>query len=291
LLTLVPPRRLGALLHTARGRRSSSLAEVAQRTRLSVAELEQIERGERPLGDDETSEVLRAYGVEPGDVLPERTELVIDLGENVLVAGGEVRTLAGDAPTADAVLASYLSLVYTLRSTAPGTPIVLRDADVAVLSTALHLARTEVEFRLHELMDEPDGEVARRMGLLHHRLLFPVAGVVVAATTVGALLLVQSPRDQEVPSTPPVTSGAPTTAPTVGDPAPPGPGTIDPETEVGPAVVQDRDSQVVTGNEIPLDQIPDVGLAPPQVATPGPDGAVTQQTLVPDDTAGAGPGG
>jgi transcriptional regulator with XRE-family HTH domain len=283
VLTLVPPRRLGELLAAARAERAASLDEIATATSLSPEDLARVEQGDRLLADGEAVEVLAAYGVAGGELVPERAELVVDLREQTLAAGGEVRTLAGEAPAADEVLASYLSLVYTLRRTAAGTPIVLRDADVAVLATVLRLARGDVEHRLQDLMDEEgDGEVARRMGLLRHRLLLPVAGVVVAVTAVGALLLVPRTTGEDGPAAPPSTISA-STAPTAPDPA------VDEEpAELGPAVVQTPDEQVVIGNDVPLEQIPDVGLAPAQGAIANPDGSVTQYTVAPDDTQGTG---
>lgn len=268
-LTFVPPRRLGSLLQQNRLQRARSVETVAQGTRFSPSELADIESGRRILADDEIDAVVAAYGLEPGEVVPERAELVIDLREHRLLAGGEERTLAGRAPTADQVLASYLSLVYTLRHTRPGTPLVLREADLSVLSRALDLARPEVETRLHELMAEPDGEVSRRAGLLRGKVLLPLAGIVVAATAVGALLLVQG-DDETQPAPPPAAE----VVPPVG------------EVELGPSTVQTPDGgQVITGNDLPASEIPPdaVGLAPAQAAEQDPDGSVTQYTVPGDE--------
>ncbi len=67
-----------------------------------------------------------------------------------------------------------------------------------MLARVLHLAEPAVTSRLHRLMVEPAGEVHRRKRLLRGRVLVPLAGVVVAATAVGALLFVQADDGQQV---------------------------------------------------------------------------------------------
>ncbi len=115
-----PPSRPAARRALALGR-GTSVHELASRSFFTVADLLAIEAGERGSHRPELREVLGVYGVDPDDLVPERAKLVIDLDEQVLAAGGEQRSLAGRAPTADEVLASYLSLVYTLRHAEPGT--------------------------------------------------------------------------------------------------------------------------------------------------------------------------
>lgn len=262
-LTLVPPRRLGRLLAGARAARGEDLDSVARRAGLEPAAVAAIEAGQRPVVDREIHALLDAYGVDPGELVPDRTELVVDLDEHLLAAGGEARSLG--APTADEVLTTYLSLVYTLRRTTPGTTLVLRDADVDVLARVLELTGPEVERRLQELMVEPDGAVRRRMGALRARVVVPVAGVVVAATAVGVVLLVAR-GDGGRPA------GAP--EPAVGAEVP---------AELGPASFEIRapdgsSQQVIIGEGIPADQLPPgaVNLGEAQTAVRNPDGSVTQ---------------
>ena len=106
--------------------RGTSVQELASRSFFTVADLLAIEAGDRGLTDRELREVLGVYAIDQDELVPERARLVIDLEEQVLAVGSEQRSLAGRAPTADEVLASYLSLVYTLRHALPGTEIVLR---------------------------------------------------------------------------------------------------------------------------------------------------------------------
>jgi len=280
----VPPGRLGTLLSDTRRRQGSSCDDIAGRSRFTTSDLAAIEAGERQLSDAEMSDLLDAYGVQPTDVLPDRGALVIDLREGELIAGGLTRGLASTAPTPDEVLATYLSVVYTLRRTQPGTAVPLREADVEVLSKVLQLATAEVAVRLDDLMHEPVGEVSRRMGLLRKRLLIPAAGIVIAATAVGALLFVQIRRADE-----------PTTAP----PAVEAPSA--PEAQLAEPQVVERNADgsvgqqgaraadpnalrpagaVIIGDGIPVSDLGpgDVGLAPAQVLERGAVGDPGVQT-------------
>ena len=136
-LTIVPTWRLGSLLHDARVADGKSLDELAQSSdRFDASGLADLEAGARPLRDDDLEHVVALYGVDPDGLVPGRSDLVVDLDHNRLATAGHTEPLAGSAPTADEVLASYLSLVYTLRSTTPGTRVPLRDADLDVLARA-----------------------------------------------------------------------------------------------------------------------------------------------------------
>ncbi len=278
-LSLVPPRRLGTLLASVRTDEGRSLDDVARSSPFGVDDLAAIEAGTRPLDDDAVAALLDAYRLEPDAVVPVRTELVVDLDDGRIASGASAREVA--APTADEVLTTYLSLVYTMRNATPGTPLVLRDADVDVLSRALDLAHPEVEHRLHDLMAEPQGAVRRRMGGLRARVLVPVAGMVVAATAIGTLLVVA--RSDDGDSTP---------APATTDADTPVIVTSDEPARVGPASVQTPEGGlVVEGEDIPAAELPpdaaNVGQA--QTAVRNPDGSVSQFPT-PDDTTATTPG-
>lgn len=285
----MPPRRLGRLLADARTGQGTSITELASRSFFTPSDLRAVEAGDRDLTDVEVREVLDVYGVEAADLLPERAHLVIDLDEHVLAVGDEQRSLAGRAPTADEVLASYLSLVYTLRRTTPGTEIVLRDADLDVLARALDLAKPVVTSQLHRLMAEPTPDVQRRSKLLRGRVLVPLAGVVVAATAIGALVLVQADEGQTVVTEPTASSLEPafvmtnadgsTTPVYIGDgidtsQLPPGAVALANPTQGYPdgTVVVNADGQPVP-SELPPGE---VWVGDAQVAVRNPDGSVTQ---------------
>ncbi|MEJ5253805.1 MAG: helix-turn-helix transcriptional regulator [Acidimicrobiales bacterium] len=258
-ISVIPPTRLGALLRATRERRGLTLEALATGSAFSVADLARLEAGGRALTDREVDEVLRVYGIDAATLVPERTGLIVDLADHELAAGGQVRTLAGEAPTADEVLATYLSLVYTLRHAEPGTPLTLREADVSVLSRALQLAQLDVERRLQELMVDAEGTVLARVRDLRRRLLLPAIGVVVAATAIGTLLFVQAAGDQQPASDPTVEVGP--AAEQSGEPGPAGP-------------------VVVVEEGIPVDQLPEgaVNLGEPQIVERGPDGSIRQST-------------
>lgn len=137
------------------------------------------------------------HRVEPSEVVPGRAELVIDLDEGTVSAGPWSAAVPSDGTDPDEVLTRYLALLYEMRDLDPGTPIPLRSLDVSVLSRALTLPALDVEQRLQVLMTPDDGRVERMRRLLSRRLLVPAAGVVVAATAAGVLVLLPgtSPAD------------------------------------------------------------------------------------------------
>jgi hypothetical protein len=266
-LTLVPTWRLGSLLETARLDAGRSLDDLASASdRFDVDALAALERGERPLTDAELSQVIALYGVDADELLPGRTDLVVDLDQSRLATAGHTQPLAGAAPSADEVLAAYLALICTLRSTEPGTRLPLRDADLEVLALALALANSEVERRLLALMSDPSAEVTARSRLLRARVLVPAAGVLVAVTVAGALV-VSARSTSSTPTPPPPAAVVPS-------------GSVD----IGAASTQGRDGsgepqpQVVQGEGLTADQIPAgaVGLGDAQVAVRDPAGNAVQ---------------
>lgn len=231
---LVPPRRLGALLRQARTAAGLEIGELAERTDLTIIDLDEVEHGRRVIDDELLSRLIELYGVEDAGLVPPRSQLVIDLDEGRVEVHdrGSVPVGLPEPAAPDAVLARYLALVYRLRELPLGTPLDLRDLDLDVLSTALHLDAREVEHRLQRLMaDEETIEHDQRR--IRRRLLLPLVGVVIAATTVGTLLLVaeDDPAPEPAPATTvavepgparvadPVVVDAPTTSPAVVDAA------------------------------------------------------------------------
>lgn len=185
--TLVPPRRLGTLLRQSRLAAGTSLEELAT-PELTVVDLDDIEHGRRLVDDALLGHLVSLYGVENANLLPKRSQLVIDLDEG-RVAIDEAGLDTGDLSGPDAVLARYLALVYHLRELPLGSPIALRDLDLDVLSSALDLETEDVSRRLLGLMDDQD-TIARDQKRIRRRMLLPLVGVVIAAVSGGALLLV-----------------------------------------------------------------------------------------------------
>ena len=261
-LSLVPSWRLGHLLQRQREQGGRTVDQVAAGSSTwSASDLLEIERGDASLTDGDILAVVELYGVDPDELLPGRHELVVDLDQRELAAAGHTQPLAGAAPTADEVLASYLSLVYTLRSSAPGTPLSLRQGDLDVLARALALATPEVEHRLRHLMADPAAEVRRRASLLRARVLVPAAGVLVAVCVGGALVVSSHSSSTSGPA-PTARIGTAEVQTRNPDGTPDTQHTRAPDANAA----YPSDPAVVTGNDITADQVPSggVGLAPAQ---------------------------
>lgn len=205
--TLVPPRRLGGLLRQSRVAAGLELQQLAGGTELTAVDLDDIEHGRRLVDDRMLERLVALYGIEEAGLLPERSQLVIDLDEGRVAIDDRDAGGADDLATTDAILARYLALVYHLRELPLGTKIGLRDADVDVLATALGLTPSDVEVRLFALMADED-TVARDQQRIRRRLLMPIVGVVIAAVSSGVLLLVA--EDESVVEDAPVATEAAT---------------------------------------------------------------------------------
>lgn len=215
---LVPPKRLGSLLAQARLAGGYSLIEAADALGdgWSNLELLEVETGRRPVLDPDLEVLTDLYGIETTSLIPERSELVIDLDEGVLGVGARRVALDGETEQQHRdVLSQYLAMVYTMRDLRPGTNLTLRTPDMDVLASALAAPPEQIEGELRAMMLDA-GKVEPRMQRLRGRVLIPAIGVIVAATTAGMLLLV-SKDSNATPS-----------------------GTGDVPVEVGDAVVQER---------------------------------------------------
>lgn len=191
--SMVPPRRLGALLREARLTAGLALESLASED-LTVVDLDDIEHGRRLVDDELLQALVGLYGVEDAGLLPDRARLVIDLDEG-RIAVDDDGVDADGVSDADAVLARYLALVYHLRELPIGSPIGLRDLDLDVLGTALALDTDDVSRRLTRLIAAED-VIARDQRRIRRRLLLPLVGVVIAAVTGGVLLLVAESGDE-----------------------------------------------------------------------------------------------
>ncbi|MEZ5244429.1 MAG: helix-turn-helix transcriptional regulator [Acidimicrobiales bacterium] len=197
--SLVPPRRLGALLRQARLAAGRELADLASGAGLSVVELDDVEHGRRDLDEPMLAALVDAYGIAGAGLVPERSQLVIDLDEGrIAVNRTDIDVDPSFGP--DAILTRYLALVYRLRDLSVGTPLQLRDVDVDVLSVALSLAGDDVDARLRRLMNS-GSDVAADQRRIRRQLLLPLVGVVIAATGMGTLVLV---ADRDAPPAAPV---------------------------------------------------------------------------------------
>ena len=188
--TAVPPNRLGQLLAEARLARGADLQDLATRSNFTVGELSDLEAGHRLLDDDLIGRVTTLYEIDCGLIVPQRSELVIDLDDQLLTVASEALPL--DSKSRDHVLERYLSLVYLLRNNPPGSQVTLRDQDLNVLAASLAERRELIEEQLLLAM-RPDNEAVEGLfGWFRKRLWVPAAGVLVGATSIGALVLLST---------------------------------------------------------------------------------------------------
>lgn len=151
-----PPERVGLLLAEARTRRGLRLDDVSERlgNRLDATELMALESGVLRVAPEDLAALTTLYGVEPGDLVPPRDHLVIDLCEGYLRAGPDIALLT-DGVGRTEVLRRYLEMVWEMRSVEPGTMVPLRDDDLAALQVQLGADGERIERELRALMDAP----------------------------------------------------------------------------------------------------------------------------------------
>jgi hypothetical protein len=195
---LVPPMRLGRLLSEARETSGESYEVLVQRSGLAFdAEwFQDVEAGRIPLDESLVRWLATLYGVGAGEIVPARSKLVIDLDEGLISVGARTVPVPdvarSESSRRDLVLTNYLALVYLLRGLPAGTPIPLRDVDIAVLSQALQRDPRDVRTGLSRIISAESGQIVTRASLLRRRLVVPVAGILVGLTAVGGLLLVRA---------------------------------------------------------------------------------------------------
>lgn len=198
--SVIPPGRLAALLASRRNELGLDIVELSIRSggRFTPAVLSDIERGRTPIDDATARIVTSLYELDNGPVVPERSRLVVDLDAQQVAIGSTA--LEVGSREVDVVLERYLSLLYILRSIEPGNKLTLREPDLAVLSETLFTEIAAVERRLGDLM--LGNKVDAQTKSLLRRFLFPAAGLLVAATTVGSLVIVSGGADANTLATP-----------------------------------------------------------------------------------------
>lgn len=205
---LVPPVRLGRILHEARCQSGESIDALVSRCGLAYDDwfFADVESGRAPLDEPTVRWLAALYDIHVDQLVPQRSKLVIDLNDGAVAIGESAATLDATAP--QDVLAKYLALVYELRGLRMGSPLKIRELDLGVLSNALELRPREVQSRIHTLISgdrEPIDSARRR---IRNRLVVPMAGILVGVTTVGALLFIRTESNDE-----PLARDTPTMAP------------------------------------------------------------------------------
>jgi transcriptional regulator with XRE-family HTH domain len=189
MLSLVPGRRLGALLKQRREMHGYTLDDMARRSvgQFTVMELAGIEAGEANLDDDSLEALSLLYEFNSTPPIPQRSRLIIASDEEIPVAVG----LEPDDPeTSHLVMSRYLALLYLLRNLSVGDDLPLRGDDLAVLADAYGLSAEDVAAKLGALVSNLE-ELADQVERLRRRLVVPAAGLLVGPTPSGVLVLVK----------------------------------------------------------------------------------------------------
>ena len=240
--TIVPANRLGQLLAENRLRVGADLESIANRSQFTVGELADIEAGHFVLSDELIAQVTKIYSVDTGAVIPQRAELVVDLGRQQISASGQSVQLS--ASTNDHILDRYLSLVYVLRNKLPGTEIPLRDKDLGILSNSLAMDRALIVQSLQDSMESNAEPVRGLVAWFKNRMWVPRAGILVGAVSVGSLVMLTS------------NPAAATDMIDVPEPEP------EPEPEATNIVVETTQRVTIVETEVPEDPVPE------QIVTP-----------------------
>jgi transcriptional regulator with XRE-family HTH domain len=194
-VSLVPPYRLGRMLAEARQRKGLSLLDVERVSygKFSVEALTVIEAGAWMVNDGVLQELSQLYGIELAGVVPQRSELVVDVDEGRLAIGRKGKHFAPNASPRQ-VLLRYLALISALRDMA-GSALPLREEDLRTLGHALSIGPGHVRRELDHLMVSSPKELEHLSHSLARRLAVPALGFVVAVTAAGGLLLVKQHND------------------------------------------------------------------------------------------------
>ncbi len=196
VLSPVPTQRFGALLNTHRSEQGADLDELSRRSNgeFTPEFLSIVEKGRVPLADQTMQRLALLYGVQEQTMDQRTSELVLDLPGGQLSVGGDVIELSSTEggktyeTQVDYILERYLSLLYILRQVDPGSQLPLREPDLLVLSGSLTAEIEMIERRLTELMLSPS--VSNRTKSILKRYLVPSAGLLVAAMSLGSLVIV-----------------------------------------------------------------------------------------------------
>lgn len=190
---LVPPARLGALMIEQRTRQGLDIVDMARRSNgmFTPSYLENAERGRVSLDDRIIEHLVGLYEVDAGPVVPQRSELILDIDRQQLKVGETA--VSFDSLHAEDVLQRYVSMIYVLRGQEPGSDLVLRDRDMDVLSTSLGYTESDLRREIYGLIAAPDS-VQRAQAVSKRRIVL-AAGVLIGLTAVGTLVLVGATAD------------------------------------------------------------------------------------------------
>ncbi len=287
-----PPERVGLLLAEARTRQGLRLEQVADQLDgdVDATRLMALESGAIEVSPDVFEELGRIYGVAPEDIVPPRSQLIVDLNEGYLRAGPDI-SLLSDGVGRKAVLNSYLEMVWELRHVDRGTVIPLRGADLKALAGQLGAAPADLESDLRRLMAS-EHRVGRTKVLVS-------LGVALAVVTGGVLtfqaindgageveptvnVFEPAPELSQLPPNPNVDIGDAATVERSGQDPAPGSGDLsqlppNPNVDIGDAATLERDG-AGPGTELEaLPPAPEASVGDAAVVERNPDGTPGEQ--------------
>jgi len=140
------------------------------------------------LDDRIIGHLVGLYEVHAGPVVPQRSELILDIDRQQLMVGSDTESFA--SLHSDDVLERYVSLIYRLRGLNYGSDLVLRDRDLEVLSRSLGQSPATVRDNIYGLIAAP--ESVQRAKSVSKATMIAAAGVLVGVTAIGTLVLVGS---------------------------------------------------------------------------------------------------
>lgn len=158
--------------------------------RFTARWLEDVERGHVALDDALIDELVALYEVTAGPVIPQRSELVLDLDRQQLSVDGH--SVGFNSLHVDDIIGRYVSLVYMLRGAPYGSDLVLRDRDLDLLGESLGTTPDLLRRRVETMVAAP--ESVQRAKQVRGRSIVMAAGLLVGLTAMGSLVLVGLPR-------------------------------------------------------------------------------------------------
>lgn len=190
---LVPPARLGALMVERRSAQGMDVVDMAKRSNgmFTPSYLENAERGRVALDDRIIGHLVGLYEVNAGPVVPQRSELIVDIDRQQLKVGDTAMSF--DSKHAEDVLQRYVSLIYVLRGQPPGSELVPRDQDMGVLSTSLGYTESDLRREIYGLMAAPDS--VQRAKAVGRGKMIAAASLLVGLSAVGTLMLIGASLD------------------------------------------------------------------------------------------------
>jgi transcriptional regulator with XRE-family HTH domain len=227
------PKAVGRNLRQVRRQQGLSRGAAARSAGLTRRELAQYERGKVECPESDLWCLAGSCGVDVAQLLPRRAPLHISPDLTTISTGDTIRHLRGPAEP-DGVLREYMSMIYDLRSLPPGSPVPLRQADLAALADALGGTPASIEQRLVDQIGASPEEAIRLRTMILPPLSLPSGSPTDAPTGDPYSALSRAdvpPAVEDFFAQPPATADvfAPPAVPAApaapGAPAPPAPAT------------------------------------------------------------------